>query len=278
MSNIKNNKLFNFLNKNKYIFFATSFIIAGFYARYKLTMISNVNNILTEEEIISDNNIVFNTPICEKDMINIYGNYCPEVYQECKEYMDKEGPFKNNRCLHFSKSVCKSDKKLLNFCIEKEEHSDVNGLPYHDISWTQAKNICESENKRLCKEEEWNFACESEDILPYPYGYDRSFDLCNNNQTKLVSESGKFIDYTVNINEYPNCLSKFGVHNMVGNVDEWIEVDQYTHSKIPEIRMRSGIKGGWWSIGLRSRCRPITKDHDEFYHDIQMGFRCCKDI
>ena len=64
MSNIKNNKLFNFLNKNKYIFFATSFIIAGFYARYKLTMISNVNNILTEEEIISDNNIVFNTPIC----------------------------------------------------------------------------------------------------------------------------------------------------------------------------------------------------------------------
>jgi formylglycine-generating enzyme required for sulfatase activity len=74
-----------------------------------------------------------------------------------------------------------------------------------------------------------------------------------------------------------NCLSPFNIQDMVGNVDELIEVPMYVHSKISTIRMRSALKGGHW-LPVRNRCRPITKDHDEKYKQVSIGFRCCKDI
>ena len=37
----------------------------------------------------------------------------------------------------------------------------------------------ESRGARLCKESEWQFACEGEAMLPYPYGLSRDASACN---------------------------------------------------------------------------------------------------
>ena len=38
--------------------------------------------------------------------------------------------------------------------------------------------ICQAQGKRLCTEREWNFACEGEEMRPYPYGWSRE-PKCN---------------------------------------------------------------------------------------------------
>ena len=46
-------------------------------------------------------------------------------------------------------------------------------------SWVQAGEMCAAEGKRLCTEDEFNFACEGPEMRPYVYGYDRDEATCN---------------------------------------------------------------------------------------------------
>jgi formylglycine-generating enzyme required for sulfatase activity len=225
--------------------------------------------VTSEVEIIST---------CPKGMEWIQGKYCPKVIQICKTYMESPESTPFARCLEFNKTKCDSDTIQMNFCIDKEEYAPIgSSIPLSDISWTNAKLLCEKENKRLCKESEWEFACEGEEMLPYTTGYTRPTNLCNIDLSKNIV-CGKYLcDYRKSIVEDINCISPFGVHNMSGNVDEWIEVPKYLHSKTPNLWMRSALKGGHW-LPVRNRCRPKTVDHDESFHQISVGFRCCQDV
>ena len=75
---------------------------------------------------------------------------------------------------------------------------------------------------------------------------------------------------TAPVDAFPDCVSPFGVHDMVGNVDEWVvnEKGKPHHS---------GLKGGYWSW-VRGRCRPLTDGHEEDFRYYQIGFRCCGDV
>jgi formylglycine-generating enzyme required for sulfatase activity len=138
------------------------------------------------------------------------------------------------------------------------------------VSWTQAQNVCTSQGKRLCKETEWEFACEGEQILPYPTGYVRDAKTCNFDKDPLLDRKGKLLDLREPESELSACVSPFGVHNMSGNVDEWVYRDR-TNGE-----WRSALKGGWW-MAARDRCRPATTAHDEHFHELQTGVRCCSD-
>jgi formylglycine-generating enzyme len=65
------------------------------------------------------------------------------------------------------------------------------------------------------------------------------------------------------------CVSSYGVHDMTGNVDEWV-VNESGHP------YKSGLKGGYWGP-VRTRCRPMTTAHNEDFNFYQIGFRCCSD-
>ncbi len=166
----------------------------------------------------------------------------------------------------------------MRFCIDRLEAAGEDDLPLADRSWTEAEQLCEAEGKRLCQEREWVFACEGEEARPYPYGFIRSPQLCNFEQIDgLVTPKGKLADLRQPVTSSPDCLSPFGVQNMVGNIDEWVVLDvPHFSSKNNGKKMNSGLKGGWWGP-LRNRCRPTTVDHDEIFHELQTGFRCCKD-
>lgn len=212
---------------------------------------------------------------CTSDMILIEGKFCPVVEQDCVRWLESPDKTPFARCARFeAHPLCKAERTALRFCIDRLEASGEKSLPISNISWIDAAAICKNGGKRLCQEHEWTFACEGEGMSPYPYGTTRNPALCNFDRTSLVKR-GKLIDGRQSVTDHPKCLSSFGVQNMVGNVDEWVVLDEPFVSPRGE-KMLSGLKGGWWGP-MRDGCRPVTAGHDPHFHELQIGFRCCAD-
>jgi len=210
-------------------------------------------------------------PSCPENMLLVEGEYCTEVRQECLEWEDPPASTLA-RCARFAPSQCLGERLPKRFCVDRDEYAapgDV--LPAGDVSWTQAKDICERQSKRLCMETEWELACEGEMMLPYPTGLDRDPGACNFDKGDLTDPiTGALRDQREAADQLERCVSPFGVRNMSGNVDEWVFRDRTGGE------WRSALKGGWWMPG-RDRCRPATTAHDEHFHELQTGLRCCFD-
>jgi hypothetical protein len=214
---------------------------------------------------------------CDAGMLLVDGDACLDAEQICLKWIDPP-PYQNLRCGEYSKPArCKAPRVHRRFCIDREEYaettssSDANDvLPVVNKNWGEAKALCETRGARLCKEAEWEFACEGPEMSPYPYGWKRDSAICNFDKTDLGGPAEKLKDHRAPLGAYPECLSPFGVHNMVGNVDEWTEREGMTPPS------RSALRGGWWLPG-RNRCRAATLAHGEEYSGKQVGFRCCKD-
>lgn len=216
---------------------------------------------------------------CPAGMVLVEGQFCPEVEQPCRKWLEDPVKFPFARCAEFAPSQCKSSERVtMRFCIDKYEAADSDGLPAGNVSWTEASARCQKEGKRLCREQEWLFACEGEEMMPYPYGLVRDSSACNfERKDGLVTNKGDLADHRQSVQSNPGCLSPFGVQNMVGNIDEWVVLERPHYSaRNGGRKMLSGLKGGWWGP-LRNRCRPTTVDHDELFHELQTGYRCCAD-
>jgi formylglycine-generating enzyme required for sulfatase activity len=206
-------------------------------------------------------------------MTLVEGDYCPDVEETCLKWLDPP-PYENLRCGEYAKPTkCKVPKVHKRFCVDVEEYadsSDPDPLPKVRVKWGEAMDLCTARGARLCKESEWQFACGGEDASPYPYGYARDSSICNIDRTDLGGPEDKLIDHRAPASAFPQCTSPFGIHDMVGNADEWTEIEGGV------VGHRSALHGGWWLPG-RNRCRAATLGHDEAYSGKQVGFRCCKD-
>ena len=210
---------------------------------------------------------------CPSGMILVEGEHCPDAEQVCLKWLDPP-PYQNLRCGEYAKPAkCKGKTVHRRFCIDRDEVAEGEGdgaLPVVNKSWVEAKAMCEARGARLCKEAEWEFACEGPEMSPYPYGWKRDSSVCNLDRTDLGGANDKLKDHRAPVSAFPDCKSPFGVHDMVGNVDEWVEREGQAAPH------RSALRGGWWLPG-RNRCRAATLGHDESYSGKQVGFRCCKD-
>jgi formylglycine-generating enzyme required for sulfatase activity len=202
-------------------------------------------------------------------MILVDGNYCTSVEETCLTWADSPTN-RFARCSRFAASVCAGPRVHKRFCVDQDEYVPPGeSLPMSDTSWSQARAVCEGQSKRLCKETEWEFACEGEQMLPYPTGYERDPTECNVDRMDLTDpRTGRLRDHREPPSEVDRCQSPFGVRSMSGNVDEWVWRDRTSGT------WRSALKGGWW-MPARDRCRPATTAHDEHFHGPQTGVRCC---
>jgi hypothetical protein len=222
---------------------------------------------------------------CPNDMVDVQGDYCPYVEQKCARWLD---PATMLQCAEFEKPASaghcfmKTDHK--HFCIDKYEWPNkVGEVPSSMASWKDAKASCEGIGKRLCSDTEWTLACEGPERHPYPYGdgYARDGSACNVDKPYVWPNPEKVYDPETSLQELArldqrepsgsraSCVSPYGVHDMTGNVDEWVvNVSQFGQPH------ESGLKGGYWGP-VRTRCRPMTTGHEATFRYYQTGFRCC---
>ncbi|HET9957527.1 MAG TPA: SUMF1/EgtB/PvdO family nonheme iron enzyme [Polyangiaceae bacterium] len=216
-----------------------------------------------------------NPEVCPGDMVLVEGLYCPDVVHTCLRWLDDEKlPFA--RCGEYlPKPQCRGEKLRLRYCMDRREFTaEGEALPLNHQSFMKAEALCARVGKRVCTESEWNFACEGEEMRPYPYGFQRR-PVCNQDRSDLYEDNPRrqiLRDNRRASGSMPECSSPFGVFDMVGNLDEPVlrEAQRYNYP------FRNGLKGGWWMAG-RNRCRPATTAHDDHYQDIQIGIRCCRD-
>jgi formylglycine-generating enzyme len=244
---------------------------------------------------------------CADDMVLVAGDYCPEVRQVCLKHHEEYEKNKargakveegeaagastvSERCLEYKKPTeCLSQTRTpKRFCIDRYEWPNERGeLPAMLVSWVDAAKQCEKIGKRLCTEEEFTFACEGEEMLPYTYGYARDATKCNIDRPYRKRERTLYkyqrcmrspkckaelerLDQRKPAGSMLACVSPFGAYDLNGNINEWVVRPGH---KYPD---RSGLKGGWWGP-MRGRCRPTVGFHKEEDFGYEVGFRCCKD-
>jgi len=242
-------------------------------------------------------------------MVLVAGQYCPGVAHKCIDHHDEydramerrerrrqageEVSVRMNeseRCLRYAEpAVCVSKKRRpMRLCMDRYEWPNRKGeLPPTLHTWHDAVAKCKGVGKRLCTADEFNFACEGEQMLPYPYGFARDASKCNIDRPYIKREKNpkrwdacqadpeckaEFdrLDQRVPAGSMPGCVSPFGVYDLTGNVNEWVTRPG------EEPPHRSGLKGGWWGP-VRCRCRPMTTFHPEEDWGYEAGFRCCAD-
>jgi hypothetical protein len=208
---------------------------------------------------------------CGENMVLVEGEYCPRVQLNCKKYMDPKGRYEQFRCAEYGPSQCLSkERRHLRFCIDRTEFAEPGEtLPANHKSFTHGEKACAAQGKRMCKESEWNFACEGEEMRPYPYGFARDASACNADRFDVVSPEGKLRDLRAPGGSFSRCKSPFGVMDMAGNLEEFVAMD----IKGPP---QPAMKGAYWQPS-RNFCRAAQTAHDRYYNGTETGFRCCSD-
>jgi formylglycine-generating enzyme len=223
-------------------------------------------------------------PNCSEGMIEINGEYCPDVKEICLKWIDAQSDYPM-MCAEFEyPTKCVSKTTIpMHYCIDKyEAQNNIGEIPEVFINWFEAKDKCESVGKRLCDVKELTMACEGPDLKPYPYGYIRDITQCNIGKQWIDPDNTPFskLDRRAPSGLYENCKSDYGVYDIVGNVDEY---SVYTEGFMNKAPYMSSLFGGHYCNGVRNRCRDkgrpsITVSHGPTAENYEISYRCCSDI
>lgn len=154
------------------------------------------------------------------------------------------------------------------------------------LSRAIAETACRNAGKRLCERQEWVHACRGEGNTKYPYGDEYRQGTCNvhrkshpaallhgnSSENHLDPRLGLTYDedgpLLLTTGDNTECVSRWGtdaIHDMVGNLDEWIAEPD------------GSFVGGFYSRATREGCDASIDSHDPGYIDYSLGTRCCKD-
>ncbi|MBI5511102.1 MAG: SUMF1/EgtB/PvdO family nonheme iron enzyme [Deltaproteobacteria bacterium] len=142
--------------------------------------------------------------------------------------------------------------------------------PAAQVSWYQAKALCENAGKHLCSRADWELACRGPLALIYPYGDTIDDHACNGffNYPAMKPAMTGALD---------TCGSAVGAYDMSGNVEEWV-ADAVPRIPGTTALLDRAIRGG----SFKSNSQALACVGDEFHAppaetDIDRGFRCCSD-
>lgn len=164
--------------------------------------------------------------------------------------------------------------------------------PANYISWDQARNYCEEwRDGRLCFEGEWERAarggcelygdCEAE-TPKYPWGN----DPVSCTYVEMLGLDGGFgcgTDQTKPVHSKPLGDSPYGLHDMVGGVQEWIWDYMSTYNAGTTAFPKGPIVGTqrMWKGGAFTQEAKLQRPSSRFVYDgptvnHAFGFRCCR--
>jgi formylglycine-generating enzyme required for sulfatase activity len=176
------------------------------------------------------------------------------------------------------------------FCVDRFEAPNRKGArPLAMQSANDANAWCQAHRKRLCREDEWIASCEGEDRRPYPYGGEHVDDRCNDAKGwKEVHEAtlakwpaseaqahAKELYQATRSGSKRRCVSREGVYDLTGNVEEWVVRTREHTNDWPYL-----LVGCYWSGcygGGKPTCHSSNSAHGPEFRFYETGFRCCKD-
>ena len=161
-------------------------------------------------------------------------------------------------------------------------------LPFVNLYGMKDEELCAMAGKRLCTDQEWDEACESDPSggAPWQYAYGNELDLTvcntggNNGHCRINEDLWNTCETNTEPNgSYPKCRSRLGVFDLHGNVAEamhrWENGVDYIQLK--------GSAFFYDGKMYKDHCRFDPRWHvDEFnksWHDnYHLGFRCCRSV
>lgn len=173
----------------------------------------------------------------------------------------------------------------LNFCMDRFEFPNQKGvLPIDGINYETAVNMCKSVNKRLCTEQEWEYACTNGITTPFPYGQFYNRGTCNDDKSnyivvpweKMNTPEWPAIVKRLNKDKLevsgnrPLCKTNDGAFDIIGNAAEIVENKNRPYG--------FAVKGGFFygAFGNSSpTCGFSNFSHAKGFSSYEFGTRCC---
>lgn len=159
---------------------------------------------------------------------------------------------------------CPADMAPSGFaCVDRYEAPNVEGQrPMVMQSAADGVKWCEARGKRLCTENEWQWACWASSG---PCNNDKRWLPWDRETANSAKEVARLWQGSVS-GAYPQCRTASGIFDLQGNVEEWTvsaEGRDWPYT----------LKGGWWA--KVTACHKSNDAHEPQFRFYETGFRCC---
>jgi formylglycine-generating enzyme len=140
-----------------------------------------------------------------------------------------------------------------------------------NVTLREARAFCKERNGRLPTEDEWLAAAAGDKPRRYPWGDTGA--VCRRAAWGLRSgPCGEGAEGPDTVGAHPDGATPLGIHDLAGNVAEWVEIGACSEDSGECIAV---VRGGAWDAALATELRTwLRREVSSEAREATIGFRC----